>query len=65
MAIYLKKDLFVEIALMHNFGIITVLPFFKYASPTFAQWKPNGKISVLVDLCQINSLVADDYTNNK
>ena len=49
---------------MHKYGIIRVLPFSKYASPIFAQRKPNGKICLLVDLRKINSLIADDYTNN-
>ena len=63
MPIHLKKDLFVEFALMHKFGIITVLPFSKYASPIFAQRKPNGKLSLLVDLREVNTLIAGDYTN--
>ena len=62
--IHLKKDLIVELALMHKYGIVTVLPFSKYASPIFAQRKPNGKLRLLVDLRKINSLIADDYTNN-
>ena len=62
--IHLKEDLIVELALMHKNGIITVLPFSKYASPIFAQRKPNGKLRLLVDLRKINSLIADDYTNN-
>ena len=61
---YLKEDLVVELALMHKYGIITVLLFSKYASPIFAQRKPNGKLRLLVDLRKINSLIADDYTNN-
>ena len=64
MPIHLKEDLVVELALMHKYGIITVLPFSKYASPIFAQRKPNGKLRLLVDLRKINSLIADDYTNN-
>ena len=60
----LKEDLIVELALMHKYGIITVLPFSKYASPNFAQRKPNGKLRLLVDLRKINSLIADEYTNN-
>ena len=64
MPIHLKEDLIVELALMHKYGIITVLPFSKYASPTFAQRKPNGKLRLLVDLKKINSLIVDDYTNN-
>ena len=63
MPIYLKKDLIVDLALMHKYGIITVLPFSKYASPIFAQRKPNGKLRLLVDLRKMNSLIADNYTN--
>ena len=48
--INLKEDLTVELALMHKYGIITTLPFSKYASPIFAQRKPNGKLRLLVDL---------------
>ena len=62
--IHLKEDPIVELALMHKNGIITVLPFSKYAGPLFAQRKPNGKIRLPVDLRKINSLIADDYTNN-
>ena len=61
---HLKKDLSVELAPMHKYGIITVLPFSKYASPIFAERKPNGKLRLLVDLRKINSLIEDDYTNN-
>ena len=63
MPIHLKEDLDVELAQMHKHGIVTVLPFPKYASPIFAQRKPNGKLRLLVDLRKINSLIADDYTN--
>ena len=62
--IRLKEDLIVELALLHKYGIITVLPFSKYASPIFAQRKPNGKLPLLVDLRKINTLIADDYTND-
>ena len=64
MPIHLKEDLIVELALMHKYGIITVLPFSKYTSPIFAQRKPNGKLRLLVDRMKINTLIADDYTNN-
>ena len=64
MPIQLKKDSIGEHSLMHKYGIITVLPFSKYASPIFAQRKPNGKLRLLVDLRKINTLIADDYTNN-
>ena len=60
----LKEDLTVELALMHRYGIITTLPFSKYASPIFAQRKPNGKLRLLVDLRKINALKSDDYINN-
>ena len=64
MPIHLKEDLIVKLALMHKYGIITVLPFSKYASPIFSQRKPNGKLRLFVDLRKINNLIADDYTNN-
>ena len=60
MPIHLKEDLIVELALMHKYGIITVLPFSKYARPIFAQRKPKGKLRLIVDLRKINSLIADD-----
>ena len=63
--INLKEDLTVELALMHYFGIITTLPFSKYASSIFAQRKPNGRLRLLVDLRKVNNLISDDYTNNK
>ena len=62
--IHLKGNLISELALMHKYGIITVLPFSKYASPIFAQRKPNGKLSLLVVFRKINTLIADDYPNN-
>ena len=64
MPIHQKGDLTVELALMHNYGGITVLHFSKYASPIFAQRKPNGKLRLLVDLRKIKTMIADDYTNN-
>ena len=51
-----------ELALMHRNGIITVLPFSKYANPIFAQTKPNGKIRLLVDLKKVKTLIAENYT---
>ena len=38
--INLKEDILVELALLHRYGIITTLPFSKYASPIFAQKNP-------------------------
>ena len=64
MPIHLKEDLIAELALMHKYGIITVLQLSKYASPIFARRKPNGKLRLLMDLRKINTLIADDYTNN-
>ena len=64
MPTHLKEDLIVELALMHKYGIITVLPFSNYESHIFAQRKPNGKLCLPVDPWKINSLIADDYTNN-
>ena len=62
--INLKDDILVELALLHKYGIITGLPFSKYASPSFAQRIPNGKPRLLFDLRKINKLIADDYINN-
>ena len=62
--IKLKYDILVELALLHKYGIITALPFSKYASPIFAQRQPNGKLRLLVDLRKTNTLIADDYINN-
>ena len=55
--INLKEDLTVELALMHRYGIITTLPFSKYASPILAHRKPNGELRLLVDLRKINALI--------
>ena len=62
--INLKEDILVELAMLHKYGIITTLPFSKYASPIFPQKKPNGKLRLLVDLRKINNLISDDYINN-
>ena len=62
--IHLKEDLLVELVLMHKYGILTVLHFSKYAGHLFAQKSPNGKLCLLLDLREINSLIADDYPNN-
>ena len=42
--INLKEDILEELALLNRYGILTTLPFSKYASPIFAQKKPNGKL---------------------
>ena len=62
--INLKDDITVELALLHRYGITTTLPFSKYASPVFAQRKPNGRLRLLVDLRKINNLITQDYVNN-
>ena len=62
--INLKDDITVELALLHKYGIITTLPFSKYASPIFAQRKPNGRLRLLVDLRKTNNLISEDYVNN-
>ena len=62
--INLKEDILVELALLHKYGIITTLPFSKYASPILAQKKPNGMVRLLVDLRKINIPISDDYINN-
>ena len=50
MAINLKDDLIAELALMHEYGVITVRHFSKYASPTFAHRKPNAKLRLFCKL---------------
>ena len=62
--INLKDDITVELALLHKYGIITTLPYSKYASPIFAQRKPNGRLRLLVDLRKINNLITEDYVDN-
>ena len=62
--IHLKEDLNIELALMHKYGTITVLPSFKYANPTFAQGKPNRTLRLFVDIQKINSLIVDDCIKN-
>ena len=64
MPIHLKNYLVFELARMHNYGFITILPFPKNASPIFAQRKQNGKLRRPLDLRKINTLIADDYSNN-
>ena len=61
--INLKDDILVELAPLQKYGIITTLPFSKYASAIFAQRKPNGKLRLLVDLRKLNILIEDDYIN--
>ena len=62
-SINLNEDILVELAMLHKYGITTTLLFSKYASPIFAQKKPNGKLRLLVDLRKINNLISDDYIN--
>ena len=62
--INLKDDITVELALLHKYDIFTTLPFSKYASPIFAQRKPNGRLRLLVDLRKTNNLITEDYTKN-
>ena len=63
-SISLKEDILVELALLHKHGILTTSPFSKYASPSFAQKKPNRKLRLLVDLRKIKNLTSDDYISN-
>ena len=62
--INLKEDILVELAMLHQYGIITTLPFSKYASTIFAQKKQNGKLRLLVNLRKINTSISEDYINN-
>ena len=49
---------------MHKYGNLTVLLFHIYAGTIFAKRIPNGNLRLLVDFRKINSLIADEYTNN-
>ena len=62
--ITLKDYILVELALLHEHGIITTPPFSKYASPKLAQRKRNGKLRLFVDFRKINTPIADDYIKN-
>ena len=62
--IHSKENLNVELALLQKYGLITLLPFSKYASPIFAQRKPNGKIRLFMGPWKINSLIVHDTTSN-
>ena len=62
--INLEEDGLVELAFQHRYGIITTLPVSKYASPIFAQKKPNRKLQLLADLRKIYELISDDFVNN-
>ena len=42
MPMHLKEDLTIKLARMHKYGIITVLPFLKYASPFLHSENPTG-----------------------
>ena len=64
MPIYLKEDLIVELALMHKYVIIKVLPRSRYANPIIEQRKLNRKLCLPVDLKKFNKLISDDYTKN-
>ena len=59
MPIHLRKDVFIESAAMRIYGIITVLPSSKNASPNLAQRKLEEKLRLLVDMRKINKLTAD------
>ena len=61
MPIHLKEDFFVELTLRHKYGIITVLPFSKDASPIFAQRKPCAQY---VDDIGIAANNATEFTRN-
>ena len=60
----MNDDLLVELALMQEYGVITTLPYSKFSTPIFAQWKPNGKFRKLVDLRRINHLLKNDYNQH-
>ena len=62
--IHLREELQVELALLQYFGIITSPNHLKYSSPIFAHRKPNGELTILVDLRRIDYLLLHDYHKN-
>ena len=58
------KDITVELALLHKYGIITTFLFSKSARPVFAQLNSNGRLRLLVDLRKLKNLITEDYINN-
>ena len=62
--IHLRDEILVELALMQNYGMVTLLPKSKYSSPIFAQRKSSGKLRILIDLRRVNHLLRNDYSNN-
>ena len=62
--IELEEDLIVDLALMHISGTMTVKLLSENANRFFPQGKPNEKPFLMVELMRINSLNADEYTNN-
>ena len=57
----LKDQVLVELALMHDFDVLTTLPFRKYSSANFAHRKSHGKLRLLVDLRRINHFIKHDH----
>ena len=60
----LRDVILVELALMHYYGIVTLLPHSKYNSPIFAQRKPSRKLRILIDLRRVNHLLRNDFSDN-
>ena len=63
MPIHFCDELYVELALMHYYNVITTLPYSKYGSAIFAQRKSSDKLRLLADLRRINHLLRHDYKN--
>ena len=64
MPIHLKQDLIVKLPLMQKYGIITVLPFSKYASPFLNIERPTDNYVFLWTSPKINIPIADVYNEN-
>ena len=62
--IHLRREILIELALMQYYGIVTTLPYSKYASPIFAQRKSSGNLRILIDLRRINHLIKHDYDSH-
>ena len=63
-SIHLRDEIFVELAFLQYFNIITTLSHSKHSSPIFVHRKSSGKLRILIDLCRVNHLLRHDYLNS-
>ena len=61
--IHIRKELQVELALMHYYGLIKTLSQSRYSNPLFAQRTNSGRLRLLIDLRKVNHLLKNYYVN--